>query len=163
MYCSFSRNHVALYPFPLDMYHFPREAEPESKPCEFLPFQDLHCTGYSFLHGTKYRWTWLSHLWWLDNEVAPPPDWLHCKHDKRRTWVLRFYLTLSPPPFVPGGSDGKESARNTGDSSSIPGPRRSPGGGKGCPLQYSWNSTIVYGLYERKLPSHLVNARLTDI
>ena len=99
MYCSFSRNCVALYPFPLDMYHFPREAEPESKPYEFLPFQYLHCTGYSFLHGTKYRWTWLSHVWWLDNELAPPPDWLDCKHDKGRTWVLRFYLTLSPPPL----------------------------------------------------------------
>ena len=36
-----------------------------------------------------------------------------------------------------GGSDGKESACNTGEASSIPGWGRSPGGGNGTPLQYS--------------------------
>ena len=37
----------------------------------------------------------------------------------------------------PGGSDGKESACNTGDPGSIPGSGRSPGEGNGNPLQYS--------------------------
>ena len=37
----------------------------------------------------------------------------------------------------PGGSDGKESACNAGDLSSVPGSERSPGEGKGNPLQYS--------------------------
>ena len=37
----------------------------------------------------------------------------------------------------PGGSDGKESACNVGDQSSIPGSGRSPGEGNGNPLQYS--------------------------
>ena len=37
----------------------------------------------------------------------------------------------------PGGSAGKESAYNAGDLSSIPGLGRSPGEGKGYPLQYS--------------------------
>ena len=37
----------------------------------------------------------------------------------------------------PGGSDGKESACNAEDLSSIPGSGRSPGGGHGNPLQYS--------------------------
>ena len=37
----------------------------------------------------------------------------------------------------PGGSAGKESACNAGELVSIPGLRRSPGKGKGCPLQYS--------------------------
>ena len=37
----------------------------------------------------------------------------------------------------PGGSDGKESTCNAGDLGSIPGLERSPGGGKGYPLQYS--------------------------
>ena len=37
----------------------------------------------------------------------------------------------------PGGSDGKVSACNVGDPGSIPGLRRSPGEGKGYPLQYS--------------------------
>ena len=36
-----------------------------------------------------------------------------------------------------GGSDGKESACNVGDLGSIPGLGRSPGEGKGYPLQYS--------------------------
>ena len=36
-----------------------------------------------------------------------------------------------------GGSAGKESARNAGDLGSIPGLGRSPGEGKGYPLQYS--------------------------
>ena len=37
----------------------------------------------------------------------------------------------------PGGSAGKESACNVGDLDSIPGLGRSPGEGKGYPLQYS--------------------------
>ena len=37
----------------------------------------------------------------------------------------------------PCGSAGKESARNAGDLGSIPGLERSPGEGKGYPLQYS--------------------------
>ena len=35
------------------------------------------------------------------------------------------------------GSTGKESACNARDLGSIPGLERSPGEGKGCPLQYS--------------------------
>ena len=37
----------------------------------------------------------------------------------------------------PGGTDGKESACNAGDLGSAPGWGRSPGEGKGNPLQYS--------------------------
>ena len=37
-----------------------------------------------------------------------------------------------------GGSDGKESSCNAGDLDSIPGWGRSPGGGHGNPIQYSW-------------------------
>ena len=37
----------------------------------------------------------------------------------------------------PGGSEGKASACNAGDSGSIPGSGRSPGEGNGNPLQYS--------------------------
>ena len=50
----------------------------------------------------------------------------------------------------PGGSDGKESTCNVGDS--IPGLERSPGGGHGNPLQYfclknlinrgAWQATV---------------------
>ena len=48
----------------------------------------------------------------------------------------RLVLMLKKQVF-PGGSAGKESARNTGDLGSIPGLGRSRGGGKGYPLQYS--------------------------
>ena len=37
----------------------------------------------------------------------------------------------------PGGSEGKEFARDAGDLGLIPGLGRSPGGGHGSPLQYS--------------------------
>ena len=36
------------------------------------------------------------------------------------------------------GLNGKESACNVGDPDLIPGSERSPGGGHGNPLQYSW-------------------------
>ena len=39
--------------------------------------------------------------------------------------------------IIPGGSDGKVSACNVADPSSIPGSGRSPGEGNGNPLQYS--------------------------
>jgi len=38
--------------------------------------------------------------------------------------------------IFPGGSDGRVSACNVGDPSSIPGLGRSPGEGNGIPLQY---------------------------
>ena len=46
---------------------------------------------------------------------------------------------MYPYQFIgfPGGSDGKESACNTGDLGLIPGLGLSPGKGKGYPLQYS--------------------------
>ena len=57
----------------------------------------------------------------------------------------------------PGGSDGKESTCNVGDSGSIPGSGRLPGKGNGNPLQYSglensmdraaWQAT-VHGVAE---------------
>ena len=45
--------------------------------------------------------------------------------------VCKLYLGF------PGGSEGKESACNAGDLGLIPGWGRSPGEGKGSPLQYS--------------------------
>ena len=44
-----------------------------------------------------------------------------------------FFLVLG----FPCGSAGKESACNVGDLGSVPGLGRSPGEGKGYPLQYS--------------------------
>ena len=47
-----------------------------------------------------------------------------------------LHLPLSVLGF-PGGSGGKASACNAGDTGSIPGSGRAPGEGKGQPLQYS--------------------------
>ena len=48
-------------------------------------------------------------------------------------------FSTAPQQFLltTGGSDGKESSCNIGDAGLIPGSGRSPGGGHGCPLQYS--------------------------
>ena len=53
---------------------------------------------------------------------------------------MGFSLTFYRDPKVnlgcfPGGSDGKESACNAGDTGSIPGSERSPTEGHGNPLQ----------------------------
>ena len=47
-------------------------------------------------------------------------------------------------------SAGIESACNTGDLGLIPGSGRSPGEGKGSPLQYSWASRWLRGCYKGK-------------
>ena len=54
--------------------------------------------------------------------------------------LIRFRRVRLPSPIFLGllcGSAGKESACNEGDLGSTPGFGRSPGEGKGCPLQYS--------------------------
>ena len=59
-------------------------------------------------------------------------------------------MTKQEKKSFPGGSAGKESAYNAGDLGSIPELGRTPGEGKGYPLQYSGleNSMdcIVHGL-----------------
>ena len=50
---------------------------------------------------------------------------------------LGFALSSTDSQGFPGGSAGKESARNAGDLGSILGLRRSPGGGHGNLLQDS--------------------------
>ena len=58
------------------------------------------------------------------------------------SWVGQISWRRDRPPTpvflgFPGGSAGKESAHNAGDLGSIPGVGRSPGEGKGYPLQCS--------------------------
>ena len=55
---------------------------------------------------------------------------------------------------------GKESAHNAGDLGSIPGSRRSPGEGKGYPLQYSdLENSMDYGEFHGVAKSR---TRLSD-
>ena len=63
---------------------------------------------------------------------------------------------LPTPVFLgfPGGSDSKESACNVGDLGLIPGLGKSPGEGKGYPLQYSglenFMDYIVHGVAKNR-------------
>ena len=52
--------------------------------------------------------------------------------------IMVLFKILNVTEGFPGASDGKESACNAGDLSSIPGLGRSPGGGHGSPFQYSY-------------------------
>ena len=57
------------------------------------------------------------------------------------------------PLSFPCGSAGKESARNAGDLGLIPGLGRSPGEGKGYPLQYSGlenSMDYIYGVLKSR-------------
>ena len=79
-----------------------------------------------------------------------------------RRWWIRALKTILPELELrlllylkgfPGDSAGKESTCNAGDLGSIPGLGRSPGEGKGYPLQYCGleNSMdcIVHGVAKR--------------
>ena len=65
-------------------------------------------------------------------------------------WDHKSWIRLSDLMGFPGGSAGKESTCNAGDLGLISGLGRSPGEGKGYPLQYSGleNSTdcILHGV-----------------
>ena len=63
-----------------------------------------------------------------------------------RKGILRF--SIQPPDFMASldSSAGKESACNAGNLGSIPGLERSPGEGKGYPLQYSGLENSMDGI-----------------
>ena len=59
-------------------------------------------------------------------------------------WVWMKYLRADFDRWgFPGVSDSKASACNAGDLGSIPGMGRSPGGGRGNPLQYTWRAFLI--------------------
>ena len=60
------------------------------------------------------------------------------------------YLSYSSYTVKPGGSDGKESACNSGDPDLIPGLGRSPGKEKGYAIQYSWKIPGLYSPWDCK-------------
>ena len=65
-------------------------------------------------------------------------NWLICLYH----WYIYSYVVVLYQDF-PGNSDSEEPACNAGDPSLIPGPRRSPGEGRGWPLQDSWASLVA--------------------
>ena len=65
--------------------------------------------------------------------------WLNSITNSMGTNLSKFQETVG----FTDSSVGKESACNTGDSSSIPWSGRSPGEGIGYPFQYSWVSLVA--------------------
>ena len=80
-------------------------------------------------------------------------------HFKIEHFAFFFKLSSENSLGFPGGSNDKESACNAEDPGSIPGSGRSPGEGKGYPLQYSflensmdrgaWQATVHGGDFFR--------------
>ena len=90
----------------------------------------------------------VSHLSSPSGQYGLPsqPSWarirLQCRRPQFNSWVgkIRWRSDRLPTPVFlgfPGGSAGKESVYNAGDLGSVPGLGRSPGEGKGYPLQYA--------------------------
>ena len=96
-------------------------------------------------------------LLWSSQTTLPSPESKHLLLIKRKLDAGEITQDLDPGSLhlpalhtvglmsweqalstsFPGGSDGQESACNAGDTGSIPGSGRSPGGGNGNSLQYS--------------------------
>ena len=90
-----------------------------------------------------------SNLIFLSSYFLISPCFLQHKSHLNSDHVHHIIMLLQSPKFsklfficplftlgFPGGSAGKESTGNAGDLGSIPGLGRSPGEGKGYPLQY---------------------------
>ena len=82
--------------------------------------------------------------------IQQSPHWAYtlrkpCSHYFQGTESVPVYISMPLCTLVgfPHGSAGKESTRNEGDLSSIPGLGRSTGEEKGYPLQYSWASLVA--------------------
>ena len=75
-----------------------------------------------------------------------------CIHIYVYTYIdTHIYMYTCVHMGFPGGSTGKESACSVGDLGSIPGLGRSPGEGKGYPLQYSGlENSLDYIVHEVK-------------
>ena len=100
-----------------------------------------------------------AYLTYMQSTSCKMPGWMKHKLEPRLPGEISINsdMQMTPPLWQKGfpcGSAGKESACNERDLGSIPGLGRSPGEGKGYPLQYSGleNSMdrIVHGVAESR-------------
>ena len=124
---------------------------------------------------TDFHWCWIFPHW-----PVPTTLLMACNGSPQPLWTRTFYtadcladrsrkLTDSSCMYskqgFPGGSAGKEPTCYAGDLGSIPGLGRSPGEGKGYPLQYSGleNSMdcIVHEVAESDMTERLSYSKLT--
>ena len=94
----------------------------------------IHWSGsllqYSCLENSMDRGAWRATVHEVSEFIMTEQLSVHtCMHTHMHTHIWLGF---------PGGSDGKESACNAGDLGSIPVFGRSPGGGHGNSLQYSY-------------------------
>ena len=107
------------------------------------------CVGLSWYHrlgsisGPVYCLLCLNHQNCHQYQNTPPRGQYSSTETHLFIVVYRHQLYLFT---FPGGSAGKESACNAGELRSIPGLGRSPGEGKGYPLQYSGLENSVHGV-----------------
>ena len=77
------------------------------------------------------------HIYAYSSWVGSRQKWETVKRSIHMWWSMAYYPAKKKQYWFSGGSDGKESACNAGDHSSISGLGRSPGEGNGNPFQYS--------------------------
>ena len=89
------------------------------------------------LNVRRVEWTGSKMCLSLAPYALPPPGHHSVICLEFKEWDFSFQKVISSKKSLSNGSDGKESACNAGDTSSIPGLGRSPSEGNGYPLQYS--------------------------
>ena len=116
-----------------------------------FPKQEYRNGCHFLFHGIAlFSWEWFTRdfgcsFWNLGSDPLSHPsfpmritilvtNFFSLRLTGKKAFHLYYFI-----PFMgfPDSSVGKESACNVGDPGSIPGLRRSPGEGKGYPLQYS--------------------------
>ena len=111
-----------------------------------LTFSPHHTTQAQIHRTLKYYPPWQADWDQMGNEetwesflnlnlTSTSPCLLGLRFWSQSLRLLLPKMKIKPTLGFPGGSDGKESACNVGGLDSIPGLGRSPGGGRGSPLQ----------------------------
>ena len=143
-----------------------KPSESLQNPDQYTLHTQVLSSGTRLLLGSKAPPSWLGQA---PQGAAPSTDAqtgvgkrrvtssLPTRQGRRSAPLQPTHRKCPPPQPFPGGSDGKESTCSAGDLGSIPGLRRSPGGGCGNSLQHSclenptdrgaWRAT-VHGVTE---------------